>query len=411
MRLFELREHLKLRRSDRSYSVSSLNRFINEAYFDLASRRSWGWLRRVHRFDTTAAVDIAVAGTLGDRRLTVVTVPTSFGRRILLDGRIYRVINVNSTGTIWELDHPLHATFHPGPGGPATATILYDEVSLPRSTDIVIEAKLITGGNPQRLNGVEPWVFAQRSRSSLGQPTDFSTIRKEPLPTPQSPPAVPVDTGGGSGPGTGTYHYWMSFIDKQSGAESALSPVRTASLVNNNAYSITINLASQTSRNDFLFRLYRSKLVVTGEDPKPYLLMTSTAVEQVYTDTTADQYLGPQGVGSASSLLMTLYPAPGGSYEIEMIYQHQLTELGENNHRPIFDDTHHITLLDGAEALMLHASDEFRAAQVASQKFELGIARMMQRDRLSQSTLASITTRPGGNRLRAARFAERWEYP
>ena len=410
MRLFELREPLKLRRSDRSYSVSSLNRFINEAYFDLASRRSWGWLRRVHRFDTTAAVDIAVTGVTGDRRLTVVTVPTSFGRRILLDGRIYRVINVNSAGTVWELDHPLHQVNAVSPWA-ATAKVLYDEVSLPRSTDIVIEAKLITGGSAQRLAGVEPWVFAQRSRSSLGQPTDFSTIRKEPLPTPQSPPAVPVDTGGGSGPGVGTYHYWMSFIDKQSGAESAMSPVRVATLLNNNAHSITINLATQTSRNDFLFRLYRSKLVVTGEDPKPYLLMTSTLVEQVYTDLTSDQYLGPQGVGSASSLLMTLYPAPSGSYEVEVIYQHQLTELGENNHRPVFDDTHHITLLDGAEALMLQASDEFRAAQVASQKFEVGIARMMQRDRLSQSTLASITTRPGGNRLRAGRFAERWEYP
>lgn len=410
MKLSELREHLKLRRSDRSYSVPSLNRFINEAYFDLASRRSWGWLRRVHRFDTTAAADVAVTGITGERRLTVVTVPTSFGRRILLDGRIYRVINVNSAGTVWELDHPLHEVNAASPWS-ATAKVLYDEISLPRSTDIVIEAKLITGGNPQRLEGVEPWVFAQRSRSSLGQPTDFSTIRKEPLPTPQSPPPTPVDTGAGSGPGAGTYYYWMSFIDKQSGAESALSPLRSATLANNNAYTLTVDLASLTSRQDFLFRIYRSRALAADEDPKPYLLATSTAVEQVITDTTPDQYLGAQGVDSLSSLLMTLYPAPGASYEIEVIYQQQLTELGEDNHRPLFDDTHHITLLDGAEALMLQASDEFRAAQVASQKFELGIARMMQRDRLSQSTLASITTRPGGNRLKAARFAERWEYP
>ena len=94
-----------------------------------------------------------------------------------------------------------------------------------------------------------------------------------------------------------------------------------------------------------------------------------------------------------------------------MLYQQQLTALGEDNHRPLFDDTHHIVLLDGAEALMLQASDEFRAAQVATQKFELGVARMMQRDRLSQSTLAVVTTRPMRSAIRAGRTAERWEYP
>lgn len=413
MRLSELREHLKLRRSDRSYSASSLNRFINEAYFDLASRRSWGWLRRVHRFDTTAAASINVTGTTGQRRLTVApTVPTSFGRRILLDGRIYRIINVNSAGTEWTIDHPVH--YVPPDGvNPWTvsAQILYDEVSLPRSTDIVVEAKLIVGGNPLSLEGIEPWVFAQRSRSSLGQPTDFSTIRKEPLPTPQFAPPAPADTGGGAGPGAGTYHYWMSFIDKQSGAESALSPSRVATLANGNAHSLAITLASGIARNDLLFRLYRSKAVATGEDPRPYQLVTSSTVEFTHTDTLTDQYLGAQGVDSSSSLLMTLFPAPNASYEVEVIYQQQLTELGEDNHRPLFDDTHHIVLLDGAEALMLQASDEFRAAQVAQQKFEIGIARMMQRDRLSQSTLAVITTRPNRNLLRAGRTAERWEYP
>ena len=411
MNLSQLREHLKLRRSDRSYSTASLNRFINEAYFDLASRRSWGWLRRVHRFDTTAAASVNVTGTTGQSKVTVAAaMPTAFGKRILLDGRIYRVTNVSSTGTTWQLDHPLHAVAAGSPWTSA-ATVLYDEVSLPRSTDIVIEAKLIVGGSPLSLEGIEPWVFAQRSRSSTGQPTDFSTIRKEPLPTPQAPPPAPADTGGGAGPGAATYYYWMSFVDKQSGAESALSPVREVTLANGNLHTITVNLATQTSRNDFFFRIYRSKKVVAGEDPKPYLVHQSMAVEEVVSDGLTDQYLGAQGVDSLSSLLMTLFPAPGASYEVEVIYQQQLTELGEDNHRPLFDDTHHVVLLDGAEALMLQASDEFRAAQVATQKFELGIARMMQRDRLSQSTLALVTSRPMRSAIRAGRTAERWEYP
>ena len=410
MNLSQLREHLKLRRSDRSYSTASLNRFINEAYFDLASRRSWGWLRRVHRFDTTATASVNVTGTTGQNKVTVAAaVPTAFGKRILLDGRIYRVTNVSMTGTTWQLDHPLHAVA----ASPWTtaATVLYDEVALPRSTDIVIEAKLIVGGSPLNLEGMEAWVFAQRSRSSTGQPTDFSTIRKEPLPTPQTPPPAPADTGGGTGPGAGTYHYWMSFVDKQSGAESALSPSRIVTLANGNLHNLALNVASQTSRNDFLFRIYRSKKVVAGEDPMPYLVAQSTAVEDVVDDGLTDQYLGAQAVDSSSSLLMTLFPAPDSSYEVEVLYQQQLTALGEDNHRPLFDDTHHVVLLDGAEALMLQASDEFRAAQVATQKFELGIARMMQRDRLSQSTLAVVTTRPMRSAIRAGRTAERWEYP
>lgn len=404
MRLIDLREHLKLRRSNRSYSTASLNRFINEAYLDIASRRNWGWLRRVYRYDTTAAATVDVSCTAGNSLLMPAggTIKTSWGRRVLVDGRVYRVINVNEAGTLWQTDHPVHLTSAATP-----ATILYDEIALPRSTDTVIGAKLITGSNPLSLDGIEPWIFQERSRSSKGQPSDYSTIRKEPIPPPTPTLPAPTFSGApGTGPEAGTYTYWFSHIDKQSGAESALSPPLEVTNTSGNTANFII-----TARNDFLWRIYRSRKHVTGEDPQPYLLATATTSPASYGDVVKDDYLGPQAPGSASSLFMTLYPAPGASYEIEVIYQAQVADLGEDQHRPLFDESYHTVILDGAEALMLEASDEFRAAQAARQRFEVAIARMVQRDRLSQGTLTPIAARRGMNRIRAGRTAERWEYP
>ena len=405
MRLIDLREHLKLRRSNRSYSTASLNRFINEAYLDIASRRNWGWLRRVYRYDTTAAATVDVACTIGNSLLFPAggTIQTSWGRRVLVDGRVYRVINVNEAGTLWMTDHPVHLSSAATP-----ATILYDEIALPRSTDTVIGAKLIMGSNPLQLQGVEPWIFQERSRSSKGQPSDYSTIRKEPIPPPTPTLPTPGFSGApGTGPEVGTYTYWFSHIDKQSGAESALSPpLEVSTDPSGNVINFII-----TARNDFLWRIYRSRKHATGEDPQPYLLGTSTASPASYADTIKDDYLGPQAPGSASSLFMTLYPAPGASYEVEVIYQSQVTDMGEDQHRPLFDESYHTVILDGAEALMLEASDEFRAAQAARQRFEIAIARMVQRDRLSEGTLTPIAARRGMNRISAGRTAERWEYP
>ena len=403
MRLIDLREHLKLRRSNRSYSTASLNRFINEAYLDIASRRNWGWLRRVYRYDTTAAATVDVSCTAGDRRVVPAggTITTSWGKRILIDGRVYRILNVNSAATAWDLDHPVHLT-----SAATAATVLYDEIALPRSTDTVIGAKLITGSNPLSLDGIEPWIFQGRSRSSKGQPSDYSTIRKEPIPPPTSAVVAP-GVAAHSGPADGDYTYWWSYVDKQSGAESALSAPRVVTV----DHAVGLPTFTITARTDFLWRLYRSRKHATGEDPQPYFLYESMATTATFPDMVTDEYLGAQAPGSASSLFMTLYPAPGASYEIEVIYQAQVADLGEDQHRPLFDESYHTVILDGAEALMLEASDEFRAAQAARQRFEVAIARMVQRDRLSQGTLTPIAARRGMNRIRAGRTAERWEYP
>tara|TARA_Y100001963_G_scaffold156382_1_gene249836 strand:+ start:13706 stop:14944 length:1239 start_codon:yes stop_codon:yes gene_type:complete len=412
VRLLELREHLKLRRANRSYTATSLNRFINEAYLDLASRRAWGWLRRMRRYSTAAPLTVNVTGNTGSRKLVPAggTVPTAWGKRLLLDGRIYRITNVSADGTTWTVDHPLHAAAAVSPWV-VSVQVLYDQVSLPRSTDIVVGVKRIQGGSASSMTGVEPWMFQDRARSSLGMPTHYSTIRKEPIPPPEFAPPGPVASGGTTGgPGAGTFTYWMTFIDKQSGAESALSPPLEVTYTTGEKQVFTVALTN-SSRNDFLFRLYRSKKHETGEDPKPYFLHESQAVEEVVTDETGDQYLGEQSVDSASSVFLSLYPAPNASYDMEVMYQHQVVELGEDNHRPLFDEVDHPVLIDGAEALMLQASDEFKAAQVARGLFDQGVYRMMQRDKLSQNTLTPIASRMGASRIRAPFTAERWEYP
>jgi hypothetical protein len=407
VRLSDLRTHLQLRRSDTSYSAAALNDFLNQAYFDIAGRRAWGWLRRVARYETTAAATIAVTGTAGQRVLTPDVTPpppTMWGRRILLDGRVYRIDNVLSVAGTFFLDHPLHKS-------PASEniTVLYDEIALPRSADTVVAARLITGSTPRRLEGIEPWQFSIRSRASTGQPSHFSTIRKTPIPVPDLPPPVPALDGGTSGgPAGGTYTYWMSYVDRQSGAESALSPARQF-VHSGTTEHVLVAVTATEARSDFYFRLYRSKAATTDDDVQPYLVAQSTGVIETIDDGLADQYLGRRAVDSGSSLFLTLYPAPSAGYEIEIIYQSQVHELGEGPDTPMFDETAHPVIIDGAEMLMLQAHEEWGAANQARERYEAGIARMVQRDRLSQATIVPI-----GNttmtRIRAEQTAQWWEF-
>jgi hypothetical protein len=421
--LSELRTALQERREDYSQSSAKLNRKINQAYLDISSRRRWGWLRRESAYatyssffyantgadsNTPDANGIFVVGTEnGSRSITISqfgnTPSTALGKRVKIENDFYRVVNINSTGGTWTLDRPLRCsqTIPDGTTANHSIKIIYDEVALPVGTISVVNTVLFRGGalsygTPLSMSAVSPTELAYLDMDVGGRPSRFATTRKEPIPAPQS--ALPgLSVVSGLGLALGTYNYWYTHVDKQTGAESALSP-STSVVITSGMEQVSI--PSLTARRDFFVRVYRSRVNGTA----PYLLLDPQSTTVNFTDTSVDDYLGPAGPNSASSLFMQLYPIPDDEYEVRSIIQIECTPLSEDNDRPLFDAEFHNLILDGAEALMLEAADEQGRASSARQRFEIGIARMVQLDRTNlQNTVVF-----GGKK--SARGRRSWEY-
>ena len=423
MNLSELRTALQERREDYSQSSAKLNRKINQAYLDISSRRRWGWLRRESAYATyssffyantgadknTPSPDgIFVVGTENNKRVVTIsqsgnTPPTVMGKRVKIDSDFYRVVNVNAGRTKWTLDRPLRCsqTISTGATANHSIKIIYDEVALPVGTISVVNTVLFRGGalsygTPLSMSAVSPTELAYLDMDVGGRPSRFATTRKEPIQAPQS--ALPgLVVGSGVGLAVGTYNYWYTHVDKQTGAESALSP-STSVVITSGMEQVSI--PSFTARSDFQLRVYRSR----ANGSAPYLLFDPQSTAVALTDVSTDDYLGPAGPNSASSLFVQLYPIPDDEYEIRSIIQIECTPLSEDNDRPLFDAEFHNLILDGAEALMLEAADEQGRASSARQRFEIGIARMVQLDRTNlQNTVVF-----GGKK--SARGRRSWEY-
>ena len=425
MNLSELRTALQERREDYSQSASKLNRRINQAYLDICSRRRWGWLRRETAYatysvffhantgtvnNTPSADGVYVVGTENSKRVITVsqhgnTPVTVMGKRIKIENDFYRVLNLDSTGAKWTLDRPLRCsrTIASGPTANHSIKIIYDEVALPVGTLTVVNTTLFRGGSssygtPLSMAAVSPSELAYLDMDVEGRPTRFATTRKQPIPAPQAAPAG-LTVGNGVGLGVGTYNYWFTHVDKQSGAESALSPSASVTVTDATLQG-QVTIPSTTVRTDFNVRVYRSRAGGTA----PYLLHDPAATTISLTDAISDDYLGPVGPNSASSLFMQLYPIPDDEYEIRSIIQMEATPMSEDNDRPIFDAEFHHIVLDGAEALMLDAADEQGRANSARQRFEMGIARM---GGLDKTNLQNTVVWGGRKRAQGRRT---WQY-
>ena len=394
MNLSELRTALQERREDYSSSDAKLDRKINQSYQDICSRRRWGWLRRRHGFAThapylneNAVTGLRVLGTENGKRTITVAgteTPTSFGKTVRIDGDFYRVENINAGHTEWTLDRPLRCTILAPDGSTAIhyIKVIYNETALPVGTLGVVETTLFRGGSssygtPLSMSAVGPSNMAYLDMDTEGRPTSFSTVRKQPIPVPRQAPTLAPSSG--SSLALGTYTYWFTYVDKQTGAESALGPPSTVTLSGTLLSNVTIG--ANDARTDFLLRLYRS----TVDGSAPLLLLDPQTTGFVsHIDTVIDEYLGTPGPNSSSTLFIQLYPVPDGEYEVSSLIQIEPSILSDDNDHPLFDSQFHHLILDGAEAMMLEASDENARAAHSRQRFEMGIARMVQMDRLNQ---------------------------
>jgi len=214
--------------------------------------------------------------------------------------------------------------------------------------------------------------------------------------------APTLATSSGTELALGTYTYWYTYVDKQTGAESALGPSSTVTLTVVNMQQVTVGTpTADEARTDLLIRLYRS----TVDGGAPYLIADDQGVRFAgYADSTTDEYLSITGPTSASTLFMQIYPIPDAEYEIHSLVQIEPVPLSGDNDYPLFDSQFHNVILDGAEAMMLEASDEQGRANQARQRYELGIARMIQMDRMNQQRTVVF----GGTR--GARGKPTWQY-
>ena len=384
MRLADARSALKRRRSDRSYSNAALNGFLNDARRDIESRKRWSWLRRTHRYATTAQDSTSIttfAATQGSRIATISTPGpvTLWGKRMLVSDTTVRVLNLDSAGTSLTLDAPWTASSVTA----QTATVLYDEIALPLDADAALQVVLRDStGYASRLNAAAQDDAARWDPSTSGEPYHYCVIRREPTPAPVSAPAA-ADSGSGSGPAQGSYKYWYSFVDKQSGAESGLSPYVEFTQPAPPLHAVTV---TPPSRRDFLTRIYRSR--VGGS--VPYFLGDVTTYGGDFTDTITDQYLGGRGPESGTEAFMRVWPVPNSVYSIEVTCLVRGVDLADDNDRPLFPATFDNVWLDGAEMRMLGAADEQGRAGAPQQRFEAGIQAMMRQDTVEASKFIEI---------------------
>ena len=397
MNLSELRTALQERREDYSSSDAKIDRKINQAYLDICSRRKWGWLRREYTANTYApytvtgtAATAGFAATNGSRQMTFMTGPgtgagqlplNSLGKRVLVGGSFYRVVQLNNDSANADLDRPYTGSSFPVAGPPAdygSAQLVYNEIALPIGAQSVVEATLFSGTTsyPLSLDSVRPASMSGSDKNVVAQPTRFSVVEKAPIRSPLSAISGLSGTTGGSLTPGATYTYWYSHYDKITGAESALSPAASVTL---GPTQNAVDLPTITARNDFRVRIYRSR----AGGNIPYILVDEDqASKAAFPDHTDDEYLGRRGPDSASTMFMTLYPSPSTTYQIHILYQTEATTLGADNDRPLFDSTFSNVLLDGAEMLMLTSNDEQSRAGSVQARYEAGIQRMVMQDRM-----------------------------
>ena len=370
--LAEARARVQLRRTDRGYSAASLNRYINDVRADIASRHKWSWLCDDWNARTVATASVtSVSCTSGSPFITLGSAApdTLQGKRVLINSKVYRVGETQTSGgTVFVLDQPfIDAT------ASYTMTVLYDEVALPPGAVALMSVGLLTGqGQPFPLQTVPNTQARMLDHSSFGQPWSFSTITRPQIAAPVSAPSAAM-SGSGGGPGNGlTFSYWYSYIDKQTRAESALSPAVSFTTTSGNTVTVTF-----APRRGFHTRVYRSR---NGGGVPFFLTEILSSTTTTATDSTTDLYLARRFPGMGSSVMIKLWPIPSAAYQVVGTVILQSVSLDADSDTPPWPETFDSVWMDGVEAMMLESSDEQGRANQARQRYEAGIARMIRED-------------------------------
>ena len=409
MDLTELRAHLQLRRADKAYGNTSLDRFLNRGKDEICSRHPWSWLRRAHLWSTTPAVtNINGAGFVGGEREffgAAAQVTSILGRRVKIDSNLYTIAD-NRSGTRWVLDRPFQSA-----SGDYTVIVYHDEVALPAGAQAALSVEFVRGGGE-----VVPLEFIDALHMQLqdpdetaAEPRKYSVVRRPPIVPPRAAPPALTSTGSGTGPGgTNVYKYAWSHIDRQTGAESALSDSTGVSINNNFIWSVTVTPGTHV-RHGYDVRIYRTLADGSTFFWHSDLVMTSGS-NSTFTDDQQDIQLSRRTPPSSTPISIQLHPAPSSRGGLRATYQFQHPNLELAADEPLWDPQFHHLLLDAAESAMLEAEDEQGRAQAAARRLDRGLNAMLRADR---PVRAPVTFGPSGRRngRNGIPTAMEWEYP
>jgi len=392
MDLTTLRTRLRSRRDDNSASASKLDGWINEALGLMYGHADWTWLRKDVHHDLRPSYTVCNPGGVPNTPLTVTCIKDRvnaslagdveapiFGHTILANGRAFRIANVLST-TLIQLDQPWFDA-----SGTYAATILNNELALPRGVKNVRSVVLNQSNTPWGLEGITSGDARGWDLTSSGRPLAYSLVRREPLPS----PIVGPSPASGAAPGlTGDYLYWQSYWDPATGAESNLSPSAAVTGLTNDSVTIT-----PTQRGDFWYRIYRSRASGTV----PYFLTVMNAIGTVLSDDRADAVLGARANAEAGSNYVAFWPIPDDEYQVLLTAQLVGPTLAADDDEPLCPEEDIPILLDGAEYAMLGSVEEQGRGARAEQRFNAGLAKMAARDKADRSSLIYVG---GGPRRR-----------
>jgi|TARA_R110002012_G_scaffold168367_3_gene331851 hypothetical protein len=409
MDLTELRARLKLRRADKAYGNASLDRFINRAKDEICSKHPWSWLRRSHLWTTHAAVTFSGAGfVLTEREFSGAAgqVASSIGRRCKIDSTLYKIAD-NRSGTRWVLDRPFASA-----SGDYSVVMFHDEFSLPAGAQTVLSVEVIqNGGNVEILDFVHALDMQRLDPDETGStPRRYSVVRRPPIVAPRLAPPAVTSSGSGTGPGgTHVYKYAWSHIDRQTGAESALSATTSVTVNNDFIWTATVTPGTHV-RHGYDVRIYRT--LAGGSDLYWHSdLRMNSGSSSTFSDDQQDIQLSRRTPPSSTPINVRLHPIPSARTGLRATYQFQHPDLANAADEPLWDPQFHHVLLDGAEAAMLEAEDEQGRAQVASRRFQLGLASMLRSDRPVRAPLTVGPSSIHRGRSSSIPTAAAWEYP
>lgn len=407
----EMVADFKRRLADRSYCAADIHAFLDGALLEISGRRAWSWLRRTHTWTLPAAVTVTDCAVVANSQVltTTSTFPSlMMGRTVIIGDDSATVVGQNGN-TILILDGPIPATFS------GSVTVLYNNLSLPKgSTGVLASVELGDSASSVGLTAVGPSAILRRDHAIQGTPREYAAIKRQQFPQPQIAPPTPTTMGFGNSPGprVGTglsepvFRYWYSYIDRETGWESALSPHTDIAIDDDYTWTFTLTRGTPSASSTvhvpagFHVRIYRSK--ADGKVPHFMWAKSENLADNpggssfVVEDTIQDPFLGEPTSKTASSWFLQVWPAPSEATRIEAVYEAAPAALASDEDSPPFGAQFHGAVVDLAVAIALEAAAEQGRAEQKRAAAERVLARMELQDRPSRDLVRSVGS--GGRR-------------
>jgi len=293
-----------------------------ETIYSVVREGSWPWNFKWSRYVTSAPIeesDVSFSWVAGGKTVTSTGVfPLTVdhtGRHIVIDNRPYRVVKILVASSSFEVDAPLHTT-----GTDESLVFLRTEKIVHGSSvyEVQVDGCKISSSRRdwwRRLGG------SRGSQMNPGKPLYYEVVEDDPILPPRWAPVVDGTAASGL-VDAGTYKYFFTFYDVESGDESAPGPELTYE--SSISYTQDFKYGSTTvtsSRFSYQLRLYRSRKDPVGDRYAAFLIGTLDSQDSsaTHTDNASDASLQVnERIYSGPSFLIRFWQAPDAIYSLDI---------------------------------------------------------------------------------------------